>query len=103
MTAQVVRAIEARLAVSDVSASTIAESLGMTARTLQRHLADASTSYREVLLNVRQRRKAELERTDMPEAEIATRLGFANVRTMLRSLAVDAAPESDTSASESDS
>lgn len=97
---QVVRAIEKRLAVSDVSANAIAESIGMTARTLQRHLADAAMSYREVLLNVRLRRKAELERTGMAEADIATRLGFANARTMQRSLA---APESDNDASGSDS
>jgi hypothetical protein len=39
-----------------------------------------------VRTRVRQRRRAELERTGLTEAEIATRLGFANARTMKRSL-----------------
>jgi AraC-like DNA-binding protein len=84
--AQVVRAIEARLAVSDVSANVIAESMGMTARSLQRHLADAGTTYRAVLARVRHRRRDELERGGLGEAEIARKLGFASARTMRRAL-----------------
>jgi AraC-like DNA-binding protein len=84
--AQTVRAIEARLAIADVSAAAIAESMGMTGRSLQRHLADASTTFREVLTRVRQRRRLELVRSGLAEPVIASRLGFANARTMRRSL-----------------
>jgi AraC-like DNA-binding protein len=84
--AQTVRVIEARLAVKEVTAAAIAEAMATTERSLQRHLADAGTSFRDVLTRVRQRRRAELERTGLTEAEIATRLGFANARTMKRSL-----------------
>ncbi|HEY4179274.1 MAG TPA: AraC family transcriptional regulator ligand-binding domain-containing protein [Kofleriaceae bacterium] len=84
--AQTVRTIEARLAVKEVTASAIAEAMATTERTLQRHLAEAGTSFRDVLTRVRLRRRAELERADLTETEIATRLGFANARTMKGSL-----------------
>lgn len=84
--AQVVRAIEARMAVSDVSAQAVAEAMGMTARSLQRHLADAGTTYREVLARVRHRRRDELERGGLGENEIAIKLGFSSARTMRRAL-----------------
>lgn len=84
--AQVVRAVESRLTNADLSAASIASALATTQRSLQRHLAEAGTSYRDVLAHVRQRRRAELERAGVAEAEIAPRLGFANARTMRRSL-----------------
>ncbi|MDB4963574.1 MAG: hypothetical protein JWP01_3573 [Myxococcales bacterium] len=58
----------------------------MTGRSLQRHLADASTTFREVLSRVRQRRRIELVRAGLAEPVVASRLGFANARTMRRSL-----------------
>jgi AraC-like DNA-binding protein len=84
--AQVTRALDARLAVAEVTADAIAAALGTTARSLQRHLADAETTFRDVLVQVRRRRRDELQRVGMGEADVAARLGFANARTMRRSL-----------------
>lgn len=84
--AQVVRTIESRLGIADLSAAAIAEALSTTQRSLQRHLADAGTSFRDVLAHVRKRRRGELERYQLSDGEIATRLGFASARSMKRSL-----------------
>jgi AraC-like DNA-binding protein len=84
--AQVTRAIEARLTDSDLSAASIARALEMSQRSLQRQLAEAGTSYRDVIASVRRRRRDELARAGLGEAEIASRLGFANAKTMRRSL-----------------
>jgi len=84
--AQVVRAIEARMTNGDLTAASIADALSTTQRSLQRHLADAGTSFREVLVRVRQRRRSELARGGLTDSEIAARLGFANARSMRRSL-----------------
>jgi len=83
---QVARVVEARLSSGDVSARAIAKAMATTVRSLQRHLADAGTSYREVLAHVRQRRRAELARGGLTEADIARRLGFADASSMRRSL-----------------
>jgi AraC-like DNA-binding protein len=84
--AQVVRVIESRFGIADLGAGAIAQALSTTQRSLQRHLADAGTSFRDVLAHVRRRRRAELERYQLSEADIATRLGFASARSMKRSL-----------------
>jgi AraC-like DNA-binding protein len=84
--AQVIRVLDARLAVDEVSAEAVATALGTTARSLQRHLADAGATFRDVLAQVRRRRRDELQRTGLGESDIATRLGFANARSMRRSL-----------------
>jgi AraC-like DNA-binding protein len=83
---QVARVIETRLSSGNVTAEAIAKAMATTVRSLQRHLADAGTSYREVLNHVRQRRRAELARSGLTEAEIAHRLGFSDASTMRRSL-----------------
>lgn len=83
---QVVRVIEMRLPHGDVGAAAIASAMATTVRSLQRHLADAGTSFREVLAHVRNRRRAELQRGGMSETEIAHHLGFADARSMRRSL-----------------
>lgn len=83
--AQVARVIETRLG-SDVSAEATAKAMATTVRSLQRHLADAGTTYREVLKHVRQRRRTELSRSRLPDAEIARRLGFSDTGSMKRSL-----------------
>jgi AraC-like DNA-binding protein len=83
---QVTRAIEVQLTAADLSAASIARALETSQRSLQRQLADAGTSYRTVLATVRRRRRDELARAGHDEAEIATRLGFANAKTMRRSL-----------------
>jgi AraC-like DNA-binding protein len=86
--AHVSRMIEMRLPSGDLQVESIASALAITARTLQRRLTDAGTSYRNVLVHVRRRRRAELERDGLAEAKIAELLGFPDVRAMRRSLAV---------------
>lgn len=83
---QVVRVLEVRLAHGDVSAAATAKAMATTLRSLQRHLAEAGTSYRDVLAHVRMRRRAELARSGLSETEIARKLGFADARSMRRSL-----------------
>ena len=83
---QVTRAVEARLTAPDLSAASVARALETSQRSLQRQLADAGTSYRNVVAAVRHRRRDELARTGLSDEEIATRLGFASAKTMRRSL-----------------
>lgn len=83
---QVIRAIELRLSHGDLGVGAIAAAMATTARSLQRHLADAGTSYRDVLAHVRRRRRAELSRAGLGEAAIAPRLGFADASSMRRAL-----------------
>jgi AraC-like DNA-binding protein len=82
----VVRVIEARLPHGDVSAASVAEAMATTVRSLQRHLGDAGTTYRDVLLHVRRRRRLELVHGGLAEPQIAKLLGFADARSMRRSL-----------------
>ena len=86
MISNVSKAIELRLPRGDVQIEAIANALAITHRTLQRRLTDAGTSYREVLAHVRRRRRAELARDGVADAQIAEQLGFANVRAMRRSI-----------------
>lgn len=83
---RVVRAIEMRLPHGDLDAAAIAAALATTVRSLQRHLAEAGTSYRDVLAYVRNRRRAELARGGFSQTEIARALGFTDARSMRRSL-----------------
>lgn len=84
MVTQVMRVVEMRLAHGDVSASAVASAMATTVRSLQRHLADAGTTYRDVLAHVRTRRLTELRHAGLAEAEIAKQLGFADARSMRR-------------------
>jgi AraC-like DNA-binding protein len=81
--ARLIRTLEDRLGEAD-DIDVMARSLGMTARTLQRHLRDAGTSFRAVLDHVRHRRYAELDRAGLPVKEISTRLGFAELSSLRR-------------------
>ncbi len=64
----------------------VAEQLHMNARTLQRHLAAANTSYQELLDKVRLELAQEyLSSSNMPIHEIAFQLGFAEPRSFHRS------------------
>jgi AraC-like DNA-binding protein len=83
---QVVRVIEARISDPDLSPLTVARSLSLSQRTLQRQLADAGTTFRDLLASVRRRRRDELARKGLGAAEIAPHLGFASAKTMRRSL-----------------
>ena len=81
-----VRVLETRLKNGDVNSDEVARLMGMTARTLQRHLSDAGTTFREVLTHVRVRRRAQLVGAGLDEAAVAKYLGFSDVRAMRRSL-----------------
>ena len=83
---QVIRAIESRLASGELDAAAVARALALSPRTMQRHLDDAGTTFRDVLAHVRDRRRAELRAGGVSEAEIAKQLGFSDARAMRRSL-----------------
>lgn len=82
---QLVRVLEVRLASGELDAPSVAAAMAMSTRSLQRHLAEAGTSYRDVVAHVRSRRRAELEGR-VSETEIAKALGFSDARAMRRSL-----------------
>jgi AraC-like DNA-binding protein len=82
----VTRAIEARISDLDLSAATVARAVELSQRTLQRQLTAAGTSYRDLLASIRRRRRAELERSNLTDAEIAQRLGFGSAKAMRRAL-----------------
>ena len=84
--AQMVRVIEMRLPHGDLGTDAIADAMAMTSRSLQRRLTEAGTTFRTVVAYVRSRRRAQLERGGFSEAEIAEQLGFADARSMRRSL-----------------
>ncbi len=81
-----VRVLERRLTSDELGAEDVARSMAITARTLQRQLTEAGTTYREVLAHVRLRRRSELLGSGMTEADVAKHLGFSDVRAMRRSL-----------------
>ena len=83
---QVMRVIEVRLARGDVAAAAVAAAMATTVRSMQRHLGDAGTTYREVLDHVRSRRLEELRRGGVGEADIARELGFADAKSMRRAM-----------------
>jgi AraC-like DNA-binding protein len=76
--AEVRAAILARLESGDVSLPDVADAVGLSARTLQRRLADAGTSLREVVDAARQQQALEeLARPDVSITEVAFLLGFS--------------------------
>ncbi|HEY5921623.1 MAG TPA: AraC family transcriptional regulator ligand-binding domain-containing protein [Kofleriaceae bacterium] len=83
---QVMRVIEVRLARGDVGAAAVAAAMATTVRSLQRHLGEAGTTYREVLDHVRLRRLEELRRGGVAESDIARELGFADAKSMRRAI-----------------
>ncbi len=83
---RVVHTLEARLQSGDLEAASIAYALALSPRTLQRHLEDAGTTYRDVLAHVRERRRAELRAGGVSDADIARQIGFSDARAMRRSL-----------------
>ena len=87
----VARTIDARLP-GDVSVDAVAAALSTTSRSLQRHLAAAGTSYRDLLQQVRRRKHAALSRSGADEETIARKLGFADVKSMRRSLGAERQP-----------
>jgi AraC-like DNA-binding protein len=83
---QLVRVLEGRLSSGAIATSAVARALAMTPRTLQRYLAEAGTTYGDVLAHVRRRRRAELSTGPATQTEIAHQLGFSDARAMRRSL-----------------
>jgi len=81
-----VRVLEMRLASGELDTDSVARALATTSRSLQRHLAEAGTSYRDVLAHVRARRRAELASGGVDDHEIARQLGFSDARALRRSL-----------------
>jgi AraC-like DNA-binding protein len=64
---------------------TVAESLAMSGRSLQRALAQVGVSYSQILTEVRIRRAADwLDNTDKPVAEIAFDLGYTDASNFTR-------------------
>lgn len=77
--------IEALLSYKLSRIDTIAESLGMSRRTLQRSLAEQGLSYSQLLTDVRMRQAAHsLEGTDIPISDIAWALGYAETSNFTR-------------------
>lgn len=71
-------AVRARLEAQDTGLPDVADAVGLSARTLQRRLAEAGTSLREVVDEARrQQALAELARDDASITEVAFLLGFS--------------------------
>ncbi|MFD1695119.1 helix-turn-helix transcriptional regulator [Roseibium aestuarii] len=85
--AQIAATIASGMEQGDLTIDTVASSLGLSPRTLQRLLGQAGTSFREVLEDVR-RTTAEsyLLDTRRPIKEIAYLLGFSNLSTFSRAV-----------------
>ncbi len=84
--AQLIRVIEMRLGRGEVGIRAVAAALASTARSVQRQLAAAGTTYRDVLHHVRSRRHGELERSGLAPSEVARQLGYRDVKAMHRAL-----------------
>lgn len=80
-------ALQAALEEDTASLNGVARRLSTSPRTLQRHLAEQGTSWREELASARDQRALSLLReTDLPFKTIATRLGYSDTRTLRRSV-----------------
>ena len=78
--------LAATLGLEEVTVATVAHSLGLSRRSLIRHLLSENTSFQVILDEVRSRRaKHLLSRGDAPIAEIAFALGFGDASVFTRS------------------
>lgn len=82
--AQIARAIETELGFADATLSSVAQHLGMTARTAQRRLREEGTQFRDVIDHARNRRHEELLKKGVPDLKVAEALGFADAGTYRR-------------------
>jgi AraC-like DNA-binding protein len=83
--AQVASQLRAELASGEVRIRKLARSLHMSVRTLQRRLDEEETTFAEVLDEVREELARDLvSALDVPLAEVAQRLGFAEFATFSR-------------------
>lgn len=77
--------IALNLSRADLSLDTVARTLGMSPRVLQRRLADQAQTFQDLYDQVRRETAADLLRnTSLPISEIAFRLGFAAVGNFTR-------------------
>ena len=83
---QLLKVLDVRLGHGDVTIGAVAGAMAITPRSLQRHLGEAGTSFRDVLHHVRHRRRGELEQSGMREGDIAHHLGYSDARAMRRAL-----------------
>jgi AraC-like DNA-binding protein len=85
LTDQVRAAIDTCANLGDGSVEPVARSLGVQARTLQRRLRAANTSFRDLHEQYRQAQAAKLlENSDLSPKQIAHRLGYANTSSFIR-------------------
>jgi AraC-like DNA-binding protein len=85
LTDQVRAAIDTCASLGDGSVEPVARSLGVQARTLQRRLRAANTSFRDLHERYRQAQAAKLlEESELSPKEIAHRLGYANTSSFIR-------------------
>jgi AraC-like DNA-binding protein len=85
LTDQVLASIDTCAHLGDDSVHPVARSLGLEARTLQRRLRAADTSFRELQEQYRQAQSLKLlEESELPPKEIAHRLGYANPSSFIR-------------------
>jgi AraC-like DNA-binding protein len=80
------RRINRRLASGTFDVASIAQSIGLSTRSLQRRLAILGTSYQALLFEVRSELAAEYLRTKLPIPEVAILLGFEEVNSLRRFL-----------------
>lgn len=84
----VYRAVAEHLGHGDASVATVARSLGLGVRTLQRRLREEAVCYQDVVDSVRHHRALELLLdADLPVAAISDRLGFSDPRAFRRAFA----------------
>jgi AraC-like DNA-binding protein len=84
-TDQVLSSIDSCAHLGDDSVHPVARALGLEARTLQRRLRAANTSFRELQEGYRQAQSLKwLEESELPPKEIAHRLGYANPSSFIR-------------------
>ncbi len=84
-TDQVLTSIDSCAQLGDDSVHPVARSLGLEARTLQRRLRAANTSFRDLQEQYRQAQSLKwLEESELPPKEIAHRLGYANPSSFIR-------------------
>lgn len=78
-------AVERELETTAPSVGAVARALGTSPRTLQRRLGERGLSFRDVVEQVRERHaRVYLANADLSIAEIAQRLGYAEVSAFLR-------------------
>lgn len=79
------RAVEQQLLVGAPSLKQVAQIVGMAPRTLQAHLGEAGTSFRDVITSARlERAKLYLCATNMPIASVSALAGYSDERSLYR-------------------